>query len=101
MDRITNKQLEILADRMNEVTGSPKEAWTRAKDGTLKANIGNFHISRAYGGACVHRMMSEGGGVTTPISYGHIPRRDLFELMHAWLRGFEEAKSQCSKKAAA
>lgn len=88
-DRITNKQLEHLVDRINELTGSPKTAWTRQPDGSLRANIGNYHISGAYGGVCLHRMMNDGGGVTTPLSYGHIPKRELYDQLRAFIAGLE------------
>lgn len=85
MSRITIKNLQALCERLNKVTGSPLVPWIRGEDGELRAQIGNFHISRAYGGYCVHRMANESGGVTTPISYGHIPARRLYEQMQAWL----------------
>lgn len=88
--RITNKQLEFLVDRINQLTNSPMAPWTRQKDGTLKANIGNYHISGAYGGVCLHRMMNESGGVTTPLSYGHVPKRELYNQLRAFIAGLEQ-----------
>jgi hypothetical protein len=93
-DRITEKQLDALCERLNKATGSPLAAYTRRDDGTLRANVGNYHISHAYGGVCLHRMCDESGGVTTPLSTGHVPKRELWNLMHAYLRGIESERGE-------
>lgn len=97
MDRITIKHLKALAHRLNQITGSPVEPYTRGADGHHRANIGNFHISQAYGGYCLHRMMNEGGGVTCPLGNGHGPARELYEQMRAYIAGFEAALSMASR----
>ena len=81
--------LEVRVDYLNELTGSPKTPYTNGKDGKLTANIGNYHLSGAYGGFCIHRMVNEGGGVDTPLSYGYIPKRELFEKLTSFTRGIE------------
>ena len=91
MDRITMKQLEYLVDQINKATNSPLEPWTRQPDGTIKANIGNYHLSGAYGGYCLHRMHNDAGGVTTPLVYGHVPKRELYGKMRAFLDGINVA----------
>jgi hypothetical protein len=88
-NRITDKDLKYLVDRINEVTGSPMQAWTKQPDGSFKAQIGNYHLSHAYGGVCLHRMSNEGGGVHTPLFCGHRPKRELYEAMQAYLAGLE------------
>lgn len=98
MDRITIKNLRALATRINTVTGSPQEAYTRTGD-RMVANIGNFHISQAYGGYCLHRMHNEGGGVMTPVTHGHVPARQLWDMMQSYLSGIEFAKEQQEKQA--
>lgn len=92
MDRITNKQLDSLCDWLNTMTNSPTTYSTRNEDGQFKANIGHFHISHAYGGVCLHRVMNEGGGVTTPIVHGHVSKRELFNLMHAFIKGLDSVR---------
>ena len=91
MDRITNKQLEMLVSYLNEVTESPATPYTRVND-KLRANIGNYHISGAYGGVTLHRMMNEGGGVTTPLSCGYTTKRDLYNRLHTMIKGIETAR---------
>jgi hypothetical protein len=84
MTRITEKQLQALCDRINRATGSPMQPWV---DG--KAQIGNYHISFAYGGVNLERMHNEGGGVSCPIGMGHVPKRELWDRMQAYLSGLE------------
>ena len=87
--RITDKQLQAIVDRLNRVTGSPAAPYI---DG--KAQIGNFHLSHAYGGVCLHRMHNECGGVSSPLSTGHISKRELAGLMYAFLAGIEFARQE-------
>lgn len=91
MIRITEKHLQAVVDRLNRITGSPVAPYI---DG--KAQIGNYHISHAYGGVCLHRMHNEGGGVSSPLSTGHITKRELAGLLHAFIAGIntsEEVKA--------
>ncbi len=55
----------------------------------LTASVGRYTLDGAYGGWTVHRIMNIGGGVETPITYGHVPARELYGLIHAWLSGLE------------
>ena len=97
MNRITDKMLDKLAERLNKVTGSPETPYTRLDDGQLRANVGNFHISHAYGGVCLHRMSNESGGVATPIATGHVPKRELWDRVHAYLDGIEFAQREMGR----
>jgi len=83
--RVTDSQLQVVVDRINRITGSPMTPYT---DG--KINIGNYHLSGAYGGVCLHRMHNQGGGVSSPLSTGHIPKRELLNLMHAYIQGIND-----------
>lgn len=87
--RTSIKTLETLCRWINERTGSPLEPYTKDADGNLRANIGNYHLSGAYGGVCLHRMHSDGGGVTTPLVNGHVPKRELELAMRSFLAGLE------------
>lgn len=78
----TQAQLQAVVDRINRMTGSPLTPYTNGK-----ANPGNYHLSGAYGGVCLHRMYNENGGVSSPLSAGHIPKRELLNLMHAYIDG--------------
>ena len=91
MNRITEKDLEGTVEYLNRLTDSPSTPYTRTGD-KLQANIGNYHLSHAYGGVKLHRMVNEGGGVREPISTGYTTKRDLYNQMHAFIRGLESAK---------
>ncbi|MCK5132079.1 MAG: hypothetical protein KAR40_08015 [Candidatus Sabulitectum sp.] len=90
--RITNAMLERVVERLNIAAGTPTTPWSR-KDGRSTANIGNFHISGAYGGVSLQEMSGEGGSVNDVFRCGHIPKRELFDKIHAFLDGMDyEAK---------
>ena len=79
--RITRANLEALAVEINRLTGSPAE--TYGPDG---ANVGNYHIAGAYGGVALERIRNHAGGVTSIIG-GYRPKRELAELMRAYIDG--------------
>lgn len=92
MQRITDKQLNSLAEWLNKITGAPNEPYSKDENGKLRANIGNYHISHAYGGVCLHQMVNESGGVKCPISQGHGTKRELYNQMHAYIRALEDVR---------
>jgi len=92
--RITIKHLRPLVDRLNRTAGTPSEPWTRGEDGKLRANIGNFHLSGAYGGHSLHQMANECGAVHDVFSIGHVSARALYDQIHAFLRGIECGKGE-------
>ena len=83
--RVTQSHLQAVVDRINRITGSPMVPYV----GTI-AQVGNYHLSGAYGGVCLHRMSNIGGGVSSPLSTGHIPKRQLLDLMYAYIQGLNE-----------
>tara|TARA_R110000868_G_scaffold274053_1_gene533296 strand:+ start:86 stop:355 length:270 start_codon:yes stop_codon:yes gene_type:complete len=83
--RITDKQLDSLCEYLNTITNSPQAPWANGR-----ANVGNYHISHAYGGVCLHRHVNMGGGVHSPITHSHVPKRELYNLMHAYIKGLQE-----------
>ena len=87
-NRVTEKQLQAIVDRINRITGSPAEPYINGK-----AQPGNYHISHAYGGVALHRMSNTCGGVSSPLSTGHIPKRELANLMWAYISGLNEVKA--------
>jgi len=88
--RVTQKMLENKADYLNEIMGRPKAAYTVSTEGDkkrFKANKGHYHISYAYGGACLHEMATDGGGVRCPVGNYHRPKRELLEAMDNFIEG--------------
>ena len=87
-DRITKEMLERRVSIINEMTGSPSEAIT-----DRNWNVGSYCLSGAYGGHALERIVSEGGGVTSIFNCGYVSKRELFNLMGAFIEGFRAAKS--------
>lgn len=92
MDRITISTLQALCDRINLMTQSPAEPYSTGSAGPNTANIGNYHLSHAYGGVALHRMMSVGGGIADVLASGHRPKREMLGLMSAYIRGLEDGR---------
>ena len=88
MERTTNKQLEFLCARINAAQKTPAKPYERI-DGSLVGQIGNFHLSGANGGVSLHQTMTEGGGVRDVFSCGHVTKRDLYQMMRAYLAACE------------
>ena len=88
-NRITEAMLEARVARLNKMTGSPAAPYSHV-DGKLTANIGNYHISHAYGGVCLHRMHTDGGGVSCPLISYHTTKRELLGLIDAYMAGLKE-----------
>ncbi len=93
-NRVTQSQLQGVVDRINRITGSPMVPYAKDADGKHIAQIGNYHLSSAYGGVCLHRMHNQGGGVSSPLSTGHIPKRQLLDLMYAYIQGLNEVAAK-------
>jgi hypothetical protein len=84
MERTTQKQLEFMCARINSAKNTPAKPYERI-DGSLVGQIGNFHLSGAYGGVSLHQTMNEGGGIRDVFSCGHVTKRDLYNRMSAYL----------------
>lgn len=89
MKQIKLSQLESLVARINIMTRSPMTSYTKQPDGKFKANIGNYHLDGAYGGYALHRMHNDGGGVEDILGVGHVPKRELYNMLHSFIRGLE------------
>lgn len=98
MNRITEKDLQAVCDRINRTLGMPMQAYElQLAEGENPskyiAQIGCYHLSHAYGGVALHRMYNDDGGVED-IFGGHIPKRELYGKMHAFLAGLDAGKVQ-------
>ena len=93
MQRIGVKNLQAVVDRINRMAGSPMEPWVRGEDGKLRGQIGNYHLDGAYGGYALHRMVNEGGGIIN-ITDGYRPKRELYDLLFAFIRGMETCETK-------
>jgi len=94
---ITVKDLQAVVDRINRVTGSPMTEYTYKHigvKGELVANIGNYHLSSAYGGYALHRMCNTGGGTANVNNSGYVTKRALYDLLHMYLAGYNAGKGE-------
>lgn len=91
MQRITDQNLKAVVDRLNRLTGNPLDTYSKERKpcGSLRANIGNFHLSFGYGDVCLMQISNEDGGCNNTLGTGHVPKRELYNLMHAFIRGIE------------
>jgi hypothetical protein len=90
-NRITRRDLEGVIARLNTITGHPTEPYTKQPDGTWAPNPGAFLLSGAYGGWALHQMAEEGTGERDVLYSGHIPARELYSRIDAYLRGLGDA----------
>ena len=80
--------IQAQLDHLNEITNQPLKPYERdIEAGRSIAQIGNYHLSHAYGGVCVHQMANEGGGVRTPLCSYHEPKRDCYEKLVSFISG--------------
>lgn len=90
---ITVKNLQAVVDRINKATDSPAEQYYRNDTGkAIAANIGNYHLSGAYSGYALHRTVNASGGIRDISNSGYMSKRALYDLMHAYLAGYEAGK---------
>jgi len=89
--RITEKDLQGRIDWLNSLTGHNLQPYG-PKAGGYVANPGNYHLDSAYSGHGLAQMC-EGGGVRKIIG-GFYPKKELYELLNAYISGIEDAKSK-------
>ena len=83
-DRILKSDLEYLVSRLNAATGRPQQPYENGV-----ANIGNYHLSWAYGGVKLHEMVTDGGGIRNVLGIGYETKRKCYEAIQHFLRGVE------------
>ncbi len=88
--RVSLKDLESLVLRINEATSNPIEPYTKQKDEKYKTNIGNYHLSGAYGGWQLQRMHNKSGGVSTPLGGGFNTKREMYDKLYSFYLGLNE-----------
>ena len=79
----TEKDLKELVDQINMASGSPAKPWNETG-----ANIGNYHLSAAYGGWQLQRMTNIHGGIHA-ITSGYVSKREMYIHLKSFLNGIE------------
>jgi len=80
--RITISDLENRLFDLNESKGTPSKPYSPSGTG-IKSNVGNYHLSRAYGGHNVHQMVNDGGGIKEPAGGGYVTKRECLERINS------------------
>lgn len=88
--RVNTKDLELAVERLNKMTGSPLTPYTKLKNGKYKPNAKCYLLSWAYGGVSLHRMCDKGTGEEDVLRTGHVTKRELYKLIHAYMNGICE-----------
>jgi len=70
----TIDQLQAALYKLNRQTASPQKPYIAGQ-----AQIGNYHLSQAYGGYNVNRIVNNGGGCTEPAGHGHTTKRECLK----------------------
>ena len=99
MNTITKKFLEAQIERLNRETNNPSTPYVREGE-KFTAQIGNYHLSGAYGGYSLHRMETDGGGISDVFGSGHITKRDLSARISAMMRGISAAQMAAEESTA-
>jgi len=89
--RITESVLKKRIEYLNSLTNSAETPYKRV-DGKLIANVGNFHLSCAYGAVSLHRMANESGGVDSVFNCGYIPKKELYWRINAYIQALMDVK---------
>ena len=91
MQRITQKDLEAVCRRINRTVNGTDDvpAWVKNEEGTFRATVGVYVLDGAYGGWSLERIVGESGGVSDVFRCGHVPKRELYDRMQAFLDGYE------------
>jgi len=92
MQRITKNHLEAKISNLNRITGHTDEIYCLDDTGRIiGGNPGTYCLSGAYGNYALHQMSAGGGtGIRDVFDVGHIPARQLAELISAYTRGLSE-----------
>jgi hypothetical protein len=93
-NRITDKQLQSTVDRINSIAGTPMTPYRKEPDGSYRPNALNYHLDFAYGGVQLQQMSARDGctGVDFTLPGGHVPKRELYNLMQAYLSGLQNGQ---------
>jgi hypothetical protein len=91
VSQITIKHLESLVERLNTIAGENPQPYDTTKTKN-RANVGTYLLDGAYGGWKLARICTDGGGQVDPIGGGYDSKRETYEKIRAFIRGFEAAR---------
>ena len=88
MTRVTKEMLELVVLRLNTITNSPTKYCV---DGKVQPDC--YHIDSQNGGWSLARTSSHSSGEVDVLRTGHTSRGHLYELIHAYIAGYEACKA--------
>ena len=91
MKQITQTMLRGKIELLNELTGNPSNRFEMV-DGKYRSQIGNHYLSMQNGGYALYRIVNEGGGINDIFSRGHGTKRELYEMICAYISGIESTQ---------
>jgi hypothetical protein len=94
--RYTKKDLDGAVRGLNIMAGFTAEEadaplWTPEGGTNLRAKVGRYYVSGAYGGWKLVQIVSEGGAERS-ITSGYRTKREVYELIHAYREGMAAGK---------
>ena len=81
MQRITEKMLRARVAYLNQLKGFDKPKYSE---------IGSYTLDYAYGGVSLHRYINEHGAIHDVFSCGHVPKRELYNRLNAFISAISE-----------
>ena len=91
-ERITSALLNTRVQLINKALGTPTETYQKV-DNKHVANPGNHHIDYQNGLVSLRKMSNVGGG-SSSLFGGSCTKRELYNLMGAFLEGVCSCKEQ-------
>ena len=97
--RVTKKMLKNKVNELNKITGSPVDYYRIDKSpGDIfqvkHTNKNHFCLAGAYGGYQLQRVCNSGGGVNSFFNTGYTSKKELYNLISAFIDGIELQKNK-------
>lgn len=78
---IKQSDLETMVKRINKIKGFENPKYS---------DIGSYVLDGAYGGVSLYKYENESGGISDVFRCGHIPKKDLYYRMDAFIIGLQD-----------
>jgi len=80
--RVTQRDLDAKLNRINTLAGFDNQKYS---------TIGAYCLDYAYGGVALHRYVNKSGGINDVFRCGHVPKKELYNMMAAYEYGMDAA----------
>ena len=86
--KVTQADLNNIVGIINRKAGTPAEPYAKDKNGNFQPQANCYHLAGAYGGWKLEQMCETGSGVKD-VTFGYVPKRELYYQLRAFLAGLE------------